>query len=69
MVSKFKQDESGSAIVLKQNITNLSDKLHEMPIMEGLRLLLQSIPHKDRITGQETKSISSYRFNHCIAPN
>lgn len=67
MVSKFKQDESGSAIVLKQNITNLSDKLHEMPIMEGLRLLLQRIPHEDRITGQETKS--SYRCNHCIAPN
>jgi len=47
MVSKFKQDQSGLAIVLKQNVTNLSDKLHEMPIMEGLRLLLQRITHEE----------------------
>ena len=69
MVSKFKQDQSGLAIVLKQNVTNLSDKLHEMPIMEGLRLLLQRITHEEWITGQKTKSIYSYRFNHFIAYN
>lgn len=69
MVSKFKQDQSESAIALKQNITNLSDKLHEMPIMEGLRLLLQRITHEDGMTGQETKSIYSYGFTHFIASN
>lgn len=29
MVSKLKQGQSGLAIVLKQNVTNLSDKLHD----------------------------------------
>lgn len=69
MISKFKQDQSGSAIVLKQNTTNLSDKLHEMLIREGLRLLLQRITHEDGITGQETKSTYSYGFNHFISSN
>lgn len=37
-----------------------SNKLHEMPRMEGLRLLPQRITHDGRITGQETKSIYSH---------
>lgn len=60
---------SGAAIVVKRKATNLSDKLHDMPIMEGLRLLLQRITHEDGTTGQETKPIYCYGFNHFTASN
>lgn len=60
---------SGAAIVVKQKATNLSDKLHDTPIMGGLRLLLQRITHEDGTTGQETKPMDCYGFNHFTASN